>query len=162
VNDSRTESKAAIDNFLAIVEDGHLDKEERLIRLRRSLDQLAFAQHAVAYTFDEKEYPDAPPQDAKNLRRAIERGFPDLGYYNVPNCITEHIGETKTNVGDAIDDIADITEELYDVRWYWANTSVDNALCHFQNSYWSHWEEHLRTLQLYLHRLDKGSDEGEE
>jgi hypothetical protein len=162
VIDSRTEIKTAVDHFLAILEDESADADAQLSRLRRSLDQLAFLEHAVSYFFDEKDYPDAPQQDAKVLRQMVEKRFPELGYYNVPNCVTEHIGETKINVGDAIDDIADIARELYDVRWYWVNTSIDNALWHFQNNYWSHWEEHLRTLQLYLRRLDKGSDEGEE
>jgi len=161
VIDSRKHIKAAIDDFLAIIEDTQIGEEERLVRLRRSLDQLALLQHSVNYTFDGKDYPDAPGQDFTELRRIIAHRFPALGYYNVPNCVTQQIAETKIDVGDAIDDIADIARELYDVQWYWTNTSVDDALWHFKNNYWSHWEEHLRTLQLYLHRLDKGSDEQE-
>ena len=161
MNDSKTQVKAAIDEFLGIVEGNHVETEERINRLRCSLDKLAFLQHSVDYTFDQKDYPDAPPQDPQELRRMVEKHFRELGYYNVPNCVTQQIAETKIDVGDAIDDIADIARELYEVRWYWTNTSVDHALWYFRNNYWSHWEEHLRTLQLYLHRLDKGSDDAQ-
>ncbi|MFN7134579.1 MAG: DUF5063 domain-containing protein, partial [Myxococcales bacterium] len=54
-------------------------------------------------------------------------------------------------VGDAIDDIVDIANDLQQVVWRWETTSEADALWHFRFSFTSHWGAHLRALQLYLH-----------
>jgi hypothetical protein len=76
--------------------------------------------------------------------------FPDFGFYNLPEWVTKEIAQSKCVVADAIDDILDIGNDLLDVEWRWANTSEADALWHFQTSYSSHWQAHLRGLQLYI------------
>ena len=61
----------------------------------------------------------------------------------------EEVGEASVGVGDAIDDIAGIAEDLDEVVNRWDN-SVDDALWGMKLSFGVHWEEHLRNLQLYL------------
>jgi Domain of unknown function (DUF5063) len=85
--------------------------------------------------------------------------FPELGYYNTPSSITQHIAEAEIDVGDAIDDITDIAIELYDVLWRFDHTSADDALWYFSNSYFTHWEQHLRQLQLCLQRIAAGYED---
>lgn len=148
-----TEIRAAVRQFLALFEDGDrsvLQDEEALPYL---LDQLAFAQHFVRFTFDESDYPDSPRRDQTALRQLVSRRFPNYGYYNVPDVVTKDIAESKCVVGDAIDDLLDICNDLLDVEWRWSNTSEADALWHFQNSYSSHWQAHLRGVQFYLHSL---------
>ena len=156
---SPQEIRDAIDEFIALVEDDASPAEDRLQRLRRALDHLALLQHDVAYTFDEGDYPDAPDTDYNALRQLVSAHFPELGYYNMPGSITQHISATDIDVADAIDDIADITRELYEVRWRWEHTSVDDALWYFKDMYFLHWEAHLRGLQLCLQRLLRGHEE---
>ncbi len=151
--------KTAIAEFISLIESDGISPENRLLRLRRSVDQLALLQHDVSYAFDDRDYPDTPQKDYQALREIVSSRFPELGYYNVPASVTQHIAEADMHVGDAIDDIADIARDLYDVQWRWENTSADDALWYFTNNYFTHWEEHLRGLQLYLQRLAAGHEE---
>jgi hypothetical protein len=151
--------KATIVEFISLIERESISPENRLLRLRRSLDQLALLQHDVSYACDDRDYPDTPCKDYQKLRELVSSRFPDLGHYNVPALVTQHIAEAEMHVGDATDDITDIALDLYDVQWRLENTSVDDALWYFTNSYFTHWEEHLRGLQLYLQRLAAGHEE---
>jgi hypothetical protein len=78
----------------------------------------------------------------------------------VAGSITQDIGESKVLVGDGIDDIADILLDLKAVLWRFNNTSVDDALWDLKQSFQYHWGLHLRELQLYLHVLANGVEEG--
>jgi hypothetical protein len=136
---SPEEIKNASGEFIAVIEDGAISAEERMQRLRRSLDRLGLLQHDVNYTFDERDYPDAPPKYYNAIRQLVSSRFPDLGYYNVPSSVTQDIAQTGIDVGDAIDDIADIAIELHEVLWRFHHTSIDDALWYFEFSYVSHW-----------------------
>jgi hypothetical protein len=154
--------KDAIDEFFSCIEAEGVEPDERIRRLQRALDRLAFLQHDISVHFDDRDYPDPPDVDSDALRRLISRGFPELGYYNIPDCVTQDIAATEILVGDAIDDVADIARELADIRWRWEHTSVDDALWNFQNMYFLHWEAHLRQLQLFLQRLRRGDEDRED
>ena len=147
------EIRKAIRDFLSLIETVEQTTEEVERRLVPILDRLALAQSSVSFVFDEADYPDSPNQSYDDLRKLVSRRFPNYGYYNVAEPITSDIGEAGTIVGDAIDDLADIARDLYDVEWYWANTSEANALFHLLQSYQTHWRRHLRGFQLYLDAL---------
>lgn len=159
MSESHQDIKDAIDEFFVLIEGEAIPSEERLARLSRSLDRLAFLQHDVTYTFDERDYPDTPRKDYKELRDIVAARFPDLGFYNMPGTVTQHIGDAEMHVADAIDDITDIAQDLYDVQWRWQHASVHDALWYFSNSYSTHWEDHLRGLQLCLQRIAAGHEE---
>lgn len=148
--------KVTIAEFISLIESESISPENRLLRLRRALDQLALLQHDVSYAFAGRDYQDAPRKDYQALRALVSSRFPELGHYNVPAVVTQNVAEAELHVGDAIDDVADIARDLYEVQWRWENTSADDALWYFTNSYFTHWEEHLRDLQLYLQRLAAG------
>lgn len=143
----------AIRDFLNLVESTDGTTEDAESRLVPVLDRLALAQSFVSFTFDKSDYPDSPDQSYDDLRKLVSRRFPNYGYYNVADPITSDIGEAGAIVGDAIDDLADIARDLYDIEWYWANTSEANALFHLQQSYQTHWRRHLRGFQVYLDAL---------
>ncbi len=147
---NRNDIKTAILNFFEVIE-GNLQPEDREIKLTQALDELAIATHSMEYTFDEREFQDSVTRDYQEVREIVSRNFPDLGYYNVALDIVDKIAESENGVGDAIDDICDIAGDLEEVLWCWENTSVDDALWHFESSFDSHWGKHLRDLQLYLY-----------
>ena len=157
---SPQEIRDAIAEFVALTEDYALSTEDRTHRLRRSLDRLALIQHDVSYTFDERDYPETPRKDYNALRKVVSERFPELGHYNTPSSITQQIREAEIEVGDAIDAICitDIAIELYDVLWRFDHTSADDALGYFSHSYSTHWEQHLRELQLCLQRIAAGHE----
>lgn len=150
----RQEIRDAIRGFLGLLEshDGSVADNER--RLAEVLDRLALAQSYASYSFDETDYPDPPDQSHDDLLALVSTRFPNYGYYNVADPITQNIGEADCIVGDAVDDLADIARDLYDVEWCWSNTSEEDALWHFQNLFTFHWRRHLRSLQLYLDALE--------
>ena len=155
------EIRTAIRDFLGLLENGVLSVEQAEGKLPALLDHLAFAQSFVSFTFDDTDYPDAPDQNYDELQATVAKRFPNYGYYNLAEKITTDIGDSRTLVGDAIDDLADIAQDLYEVEWYWSNTSEANALFYFENDFRLHWRRHLRRLQLYLDALELDSDVAE-
>ncbi|MGB7208862.1 MAG: DUF5063 domain-containing protein [Pyrinomonadaceae bacterium] len=152
---NRDDIREAILFFLEVIE-GEFAPAERETRLQFALDKLALARHYAEYNFDENDYPAPQTRDYGKLRELISPQFPNCGYYNVAHKIAKEIGKETAGVGDAIDDICDIAGHMEDVLWCWDNTSVDDALWHFKESYGFHWGKHLRDLQLYLYAKESG------
>ena len=94
--------KDAIQEFFSCIEAEGVEPDERIQRLQRALDRLAFLEHDINVRFDDRDYPNPPDVDSDALSRLISRGFPEPGYYNIPDCITEDIAATDILVGDAV------------------------------------------------------------
>ena len=112
--------------------------------------ELTCARCHASFEGDEREYPDPPTNEYSATRRAIEKRFVDYGYYNVPASMLDATGETTCMVADAIDDLADTTNELRAVAWCYENTSEGDALWYFTHGFDWHWEAQLRGLQQCL------------
>ncbi len=145
--------RAAIREFLDLVGNGIRSVSENEARLPHLLDRLALAQNSAQSELDESVHPEPPHRDKEALRDLVTRRFPNYGYYNTAETITEAIGESGCTIGDGIDDLVDIYTELLDVEWRWVHTSESDALWHFRFGFRCHWGTHLRSLQLYLHAL---------
>ena len=52
-------------------------------------------------------------------------------------------------LGDAIDDLGDIANELGETLWRWDHLGPDDAHRHFRQMFF-HWGSHLRELQSFL------------
>lgn len=141
------EIKALID--LVEEPDQNDDDTETLIH---SLDKLTCQVHEAKFEFDDNKYDNAPKINYDELRKVVEKKFPKFGYYHTSDFEepTERSGEIS--LGDAIDDIVDIVADLKAVKWYFENTSRNNAIWHFVTSFRSHWGGHARELQTYLYR----------
>jgi hypothetical protein len=148
------EIHSSVLNFLELLENGEREISTSVETLELALDKLALISHFLAdIPEDEKEYPEAPTRNYSRWRELIGQRFPNLGYYNIPSTISVNIGEVELNTGDAVDDLADIANELSEFAWRWQNNSEHDALWYFRLSYESHWGSHLRSLQMYLHAL---------
>jgi len=130
--------------------------DENLRELALCLDQLALAYRFVKNDFEELDYPSAPSSDYNRLCELARERFPDFGWYQQLSNIEVQNEEAAILTHDALDDIADIALALDEVRWCWENTSHDDAMWHFKFGYESHWGDHLRHLQLYVHVLKRG------
>lgn len=140
-----------IDRFLNFC----LDSDTPILNhgeLLEELDLLLVSANPEEFEFDDIEYPDAPDLDAAEIREELCMLFPELGYYCTADGEPESMDKAKVLIGDAINDLVDIVMDLKDVQWYLENTSINNALWHFQSSYRSHWGLHARELQLHLHK----------
>ena len=151
---TRADIYQAIDEFLQLIEQGKPSVEENEEALPKLLDQLALAYHFAEPDFDDSDYPDPPGDDYDALYQMTGKRFPNYGYYHTcefDELNYEAINHAELLIGDAIDDLADITRDLREIRWRWNNTSEADALWYFRFMFQSHWGEHLRGLQLYLY-----------
>jgi hypothetical protein len=115
--------------------------------LSRRLDELALSYHDTP-DGDPDESDERPSPEGRVEYADIGPRFPTLGYYGSANP-REVVGEAL--VGDAIDDIMDITNDLKEVLWRFERFGADDAHWHFRFLYVIHWGEHLRDLARYLH-----------
>ena len=130
------------------------DSANSIESLMFSLDKLALSYFFLGeISDDEKEYDVPSNRDYPKWREIITKQYPNFGFYNIPSTISKNVGKAELRTGDAIDDLADIANELSDFVWRWENSSKENALCHFRYGYETHWGSHLRSLQMYLHDL---------
>lgn len=146
------EIETEINNFLNLILEPD-SKLEDLNELILALDRLAISSHEIEYKFDEADYTDNSNFEYSVIRQKVEKRFPNLGLYNIALDVSEKTGNSEIATSDAIDDITDITLDLLRVRWRFENTSINDALWHYELSFRSHWGRHLRDLQLYLHDL---------
>jgi len=144
--------RASINNFLDLLENYQGDLHANMHALELALDQLALAYHFSSAEFEDTEL-NPPTQDYERWRKLAVERFPQFGFYNIPSRITSQVMETEMQVGDALDDIADIACDLAEVVWCWEHISEPDALWRFRFGYEQHWGEHLRQLQLYLYAL---------
>jgi len=154
---TRDEIKQTIDGFLLLIDKGCDSPQQNETKLKLLLDKLALAQHFASYVFDEKDYPEAPDRVRDNVLAMVKKHFPRYSYYNVAEDVTCNVGRSGTMVGDAIDDIKDITLELFETQWCWDNNSIEDGLWHFKKGFETHWGHHLRGLQLYLLHLERAT-----
>ncbi|SFS03829.1 protein of unknown function [Sphingomonas jatrophae] len=113
-----------------------------------ALDRLLAAVHDV---------PEAEPADAEVARTdrdwtsvygQIATRFPAYGLYAVSSPLA--LGEAAMT-GDAIDDLADLTEDLREVLWRGEQSGPDDAAWYLRFMYEAHWGRHARELALFLH-----------
>jgi len=147
-------TRGAIDRFLDLVENGAGDAAEAETELAVSLDELAACVSRLPRLKDMPEcssvtWGEAGYHAYRALRLTASERFPSLGLYGMPDVWKPGRDEEPT-VGDAIDDIADIALDLLRVRRGWDEVGETAALWELRFSFESHWEAHLRGLQLYL------------
>ena len=115
--------------------------------LARSLDELALSYHDTPVG-EPSDCEDEPKHKSDVTDGEIAARFPDFGYYGTVFGI-DVPGEAV--VGDAIDDILDITNDLKEVLWRFDRFGADDAHWYFRMLYQIHWGEHLRGLAGYLY-----------
>ena len=140
-----------IEILIALVEEPDRT-DDTIASLIRCLDRLTCHVHEAQFEFDENEYDDAPESNYGELRTVIEKKFPELGYYYTSDYQKPSEKNGEVSLGDAIDDIVDIIADLKEVKWYFENTSRNNAIWHFVTGFRGHWGGHARELQTYLYR----------
>lgn len=149
---SEDDIREAIQTFLQLLEKPNVDNAKGISTLEFALDRLGLAYHFAGDEFRDG-YPEPPTQDYARFRQLAMIQFPNLGFYNIPSRMTEEIQTAPMSVGDALDDVADIACDLAKVVWCWEHNDAQDALWHFRFLYDTHWGDHLRHLQCYLHAL---------
>lgn len=141
----RSPAIEAARHFLTVVWDGDAPSDEALLA---ALDRLVAAYHETPHASPSDEDVEAPRQDGKSLAAEVAVRFPDYGFYPVADPIKPL--EDAAMMGDAIDDLADLTLEMREVLWLAQHVGVDDAHWHFRLLFFD-WGCHARELSLYLH-----------
>lgn len=132
-------------HFLAVVWDGQMPSDETL---QEALDRLLAAYHLTPDAGPSDSELEAPRQDGPSLYKEVAARFPDYGLYPVADPVASL--EDAAMMGDAIDDLADITLDIREVVWLADHLGVNDAHWSFRLLYF-HWGRHARELSLYLH-----------
>ena len=150
---TRDEVVGAVRGFMAVLS-GEGGDQSREQELRKALDRLALAYHFSEAPADERHYPRVREPGIERWKALCQRYsalFPDFGSYNTTMDVIEKVGSGEVIIGDPIDDLADITQDVQEFLDRWDRTSPEDALWHFRSSFEFHWGRHLRSLQVYLH-----------
>jgi hypothetical protein len=144
---------ALANDWLRFVGEPDPVSEDDLLRLDAILDKLSVIRHELGPIGDlefQDGATDPPRGDQGELRTRLSKRFPMLGFYHIPETVTTDFSRTGVHLGDAIDDILDITNELSDVVWLVEQERPLEACWHFGFSYDHHWRYHVRCLLWYL------------
>lgn len=150
----RSQVLEVIGEYLGVLRSGPGASEEAL---RRSLDRLALAVEPAPACSHDEEHPEPPDATHGEWRRIICAAFPEFGLYNAAWPVGSSPGAAAATIHDAVDDLADIAQDLQEVEFRWRSCPED-ALFHFTFLYWAHWGAHLRNVQLYLHHRRRASE----
>jgi hypothetical protein len=126
-------------------------REVALRALARALDEVLLAYDGLPPCApDEREGSDA--YEPRDHGAAIRAAFPEFGMYWVaaPDPVDQPAGEPM--VGDAVDDLDDILNELASIRWR-AEAWGASAAAYHAALMQGHCLMHLLALRRYLHRL---------
>lgn len=142
----------AVREFLLLFENEPLPKGERLQKLARALDRLAYTYHET-YTHSGPEgYQVSAKPDYAEVRALVIRYFPDFGMYPVIPPLSDI--SSLPEMGDAIDDLADIWKEMVEVKLLWDAGFASAAGDQFKLGYEFHWgRHHLHPLRHYVSEL---------
>lgn len=139
--------------WLSFVDAPDPASEDDLLQLEAILDKLSVTRYELGSILDLEfqDGPTDPPRgDNGELRTRLSKRFPMLGFYHIPETVTTDFSRTGVHLGDAIDDILDITNELSDVVWLLEQERPREACWDFAFGYDHHWRYHARCLLWYL------------
>ena len=138
--------------FLAVVWEGEKPSDEALLA---ALDRLVEAYHQTPDAGPSDTQLEAPRLDGVALHHEVAARFPDYGYYPVSDPTGSPEDPAATMVGDAVDDLVDLTSDMRQVVWLAEHLGVDDAHWCYRLLYF-HWARHARELALYLHARQFG------
>lgn len=142
---------SAILAYLSLLKHEPDDAGVRLERLAEALDRLVIEYHrSIELEPDEAEV-EAPCVDYVPLAERAAASFPELGVYG--DVDPKEAFDHAFNLGDAIDDLADIARDLTEVLWLFDNVGANDAVWMFRFGYRTHWGRHLHDLRRYLHAI---------
>lgn len=130
-NMPHSDLKNAIGQYLHLIDSGMESVHENERNLRIYLDIFALADSQSKLSLEYIDYLGGNSEDEAGLREKICNRFPNYGYYNTPNSISYEIANTEIAVGDAIDDLIDITTELRAIFTLFQENRHEDALRSF-------------------------------
>lgn len=139
--------KVATGQFLDLVVNGRGEERENVEALELLLDMLAWMQH-LNEPISEEVDAEPPEREFDKMRALIGEQYPSFEPYEAPVDPTRPKSETTRR--HAVEDLADIACELFEVAWRFQNTTEADALRVFAHGYAQRWRTSLRRVQWYI------------
>jgi len=137
--------------FLSTVWEGDPPTDQALLF---ALDRLVDAFHRTPDARPSHTGLEAPRSGGPALYQDVAQRFPAYGLYPVSDPATSP-EDAAVMLGDAIDDLADLTLDMREIVWLADHATMDDAHWSFRLLYF-HWGRHARELALYLHARQLG------
>jgi hypothetical protein len=109
----------------------------------------------INYTFDETDYQDFDEQMFPNIRENIESNFKEFGFYKTILDINDVNNLKDNGIGDAIDDLTDVTRDLLEIKWRIENNSLADGLWFFEFIFKAHTQQHILDLLNYMEQKNE-------
>jgi hypothetical protein len=132
----------------------NLDTVDRPKLLEKNLIKIYSLYFEIQYDFDEAKYPDFDRSGLPEIRQNIETNFKEFGYYKTLLDIEDIDNDNDNAIGDAIDDLTDITFDLLEIKWRIENNSLNDGLWYFQLIFYSHTQQHILDLLNYMKQIN--------
>lgn len=126
------------------------DKNKRDKLLEKSLVKIYSLYFEIEYEFDKTDFPDFNKQELPNIRENVESNFPEFGFYKIVLDINDINNFQDIALGDAIDDLTDIINDLLEVKWRIETNSLADGLWYFQLIFYSHTQQHTLDLLNFM------------
>jgi hypothetical protein len=118
--------------------------------LERSLIKIYSLYFDISHQFDNIDYPEFEKFTKPNIRQNVESNFPDFGFYKTVLDYDSVENLNEIGIGDAIDDLTDIINDLLEIKWRIENNSLADGLWFFELIFKSHTQQHILELLNYI------------
>ena len=145
-----SELRNLIDQITEFGTNPNVELTDKTTTLKKLLIGLYYEFLYVDFEFDETEYDEEPDFDYNQIKENVKSNFPDFGWYSNVLDLNKMEPNVEIGVGDALDDLTDIIQDLMVVKWKMENTSEMDALWQFEFSMRTHSEQHLIDLIKFV------------
>ena len=142
--------KQTIDEIVKFGLVPNVEDENKKELLEKNLVKIYSFYFEAIYKFDEKDYKEFEIEKYPNIRQNIESNFEDFGFYKMIVDINDFENKTENTLGDAVDDLMDIIQDLLEVKWRIENNSLNDGIWFFKFIFRSHTQQHILDLLNYI------------
>lgn len=104
---------------------------------------------------DDIDYPSFDNSQLPNIRQNIESNFKNFGFYKVAININDIYDTDECTLGDAIDDLVDVTLDLLEIKRRIENNSLNDGLWYFKFILQAHTKQHILDLLNFMQQVEK-------
>ena len=128
----------------------NLTEVEKEKNLERNLVRLYNFYFEIKFEFDGEDYDEFERPQPKSVTENIKSNFAEFGFYKIVLDINDIDNLNGNALGDAVDDLLDITIDLMEVKWRMENNGVEDGLWYFNFSFENNIQQHILDLLNYL------------
>jgi hypothetical protein len=145
-----TELIATIDDIVKFGLQPNLSVADRDKALERNLVKIYSLYFHISYQFDSRDFPDFSKSGLPDIRHNVTTNFPEFGFYKTVLDYDDIDNLKECGIGDAVDDLTDIINDLLEIKWRIENNSLADGLWFFDLIFKGHTQQHILDLLNYM------------